>query len=362
MTNYIAPGYMTELSAVNYVLRAIGEAPITDIGSATQADVQMILGHFNDVASEVCALDGYKWNSEIGYTIQPTGQILYNNTVTGDTETLNVFPVPPTLASYRINPNYAQSGINYVDLGFRQATTFNVLGVYPVVFYDRDKNREGFNAAAYPTLQFDVRWFVPFVNMPYAVQMYITARTARRAVEQNVNSSEIAQFIKTDEAWAYRNMHRQFGLDDNYNDLRTVNAYRAYGNRPATNVGFIDQRGLAPSMTSSVVAGTNCTVSNGSVTELHGQPYSFTFTITNPNTIAVSVTLQAQPTGSVVGATTPYLTVEIPAGAAYQALVNYVVGGSTGSGSVLLSVGTSNPAGTVTYGTLQVGTLSVTAT
>lgn len=373
MPNLFNAGYMTELSAVNYVLRAMGTAQLpagTDLSTVTQADVVNIIGHFIDITSEVLAMGEWKWNTEIGYQLQPAGQINWNNPATGDVEVLNVFAIPSNMAAYRATPNYAQTGTNYVDLGFRQATIFNQSAVYPLVFYDRDNNREGWNAAAYPFLQLDVAWFGTFVNLPYQAQLYIAARTARRSVEQGINSSEIAGFIKTDEAWAYRHLKRLLGINDNYNALRTVYAYRVYGNRPATNVGFIDIRGLAPAMTATVVAQSPITVSpaTASVSHVRNATYTVTFTLTNPNDMAVAATLAVTVDATkVLSGSSEYATCEIPANSpastSLPVIVTYTLENSAFSGgTVTLTVTTKTIGDATTIGSPTTGVLTVAGT
>ena len=363
MTNFITPAPFTELSAVNYVLRAIGESPISAL-PATQADVQMILGCFNDVCSEIQAMQQWQWNSEFGYQLQPAGQIQWSNPAQGDVEVLNVFAIPPGMASYRATPSYQQTGPQFTDLGYRRATVFNVGNVFPLVFYDRDKNREGFNAQAYPFLALDVAWFVPFVDQPYCVQLYACARTARRTVQQGVNSSEIAQFVATDEVAALRLIMRQFGVDDSYNALRTVNAFRAYGNRPATNVGFIDIRGAAPAQTETILPTLPCTVSSGTVSQPRNAAYSFSFTVTNPNSMAVSVQIAPSDGSGTVVFGSPATTVPtslIPSLQSIQVPVTYTLANTAGAGGVILSASTFTIGDSTNIGTNN-GTLSITAT
>jgi hypothetical protein len=161
-------------------------------------------------------------------------------------EVLNVFAIPANLMAYRTTSAPQQVGFNYTDIGWRRAIVWNSAGVYPLVFYDRSHNREGWNAGSYPFLAIDPVWLMPFVDLPYEAQLYGVAKSARQLVERSVNSSEIASFIKTDEAWSYARLMRKYGKLDSFNFLRTGNAMRALGMRPAVNVGYIDIRGEPP--------------------------------------------------------------------------------------------------------------------
>jgi hypothetical protein len=249
MSNLITGGYFTETSALNYCLRAIGEAPVVSAATATQADCVMALATLNDVLTEVLSMQ-WAFNSEFGFQLQPVGQINWTPSVGPATvEVLNVFAVPANLMAYRATPAPQQVGVNYTDIGWRRALVWNVGSVYPLVFYDRDLNREGWNAGSFPFLALDCMWLMPFIDLPYEAQLYVVAKSARQLVERSVNSSEIAGFIKTDEAWAYARLMRRYGKLDSYNMLRTGNAYRALGSRPASNIGWIDIRGKAPATT-----------------------------------------------------------------------------------------------------------------
>jgi hypothetical protein len=347
---------------VNYVLRAIGESPIASL-PATQADVVQILGCFNDVASEVLAMQRWKFNSDIGFQIQPSGQILWSNPAQGDVETLNVFEVPATLASYRATPTYQQTGPQYTDVGYRQAQIFSPDGgsTFPLVFYDRAKNREGWNAGAYPWLAMDTWWFTPFVNLPYAAQLYICAQTARRTVQQGVNSAEIADFVKIDEAKAYAMLIRDYSPEDGYNALRTVNAFRAYGNRPATNVGFIDIRGLAPAQTEIQGTVLPCTVTNATISQPRNTTFVVALLVTNPNGLAVNLQFNTAFSGTVATAPSLYTVANIPANGTFSAPVTITLANSPGAGSVSLSVHTLINNLEVA-GSPNTGTITVTST
>jgi hypothetical protein len=359
MTNLIVPRNYTETDAVNYCLRAIGEAPIANAATATQADVVEILGHLLTVTSEVCARR-WQFNTEIGYHLAPIGQINWVSPINGAIEVLNVFAPPSgatsgqTAVSFRVTPTYNQSGPSNVDPAVRLSQFFTVSSAPVVILYDRIKNREGWLASAYPYLILDVVWYADFVNLPYEAQAYIVTQAARRTVEQSVNSSEIANFIKTDEAQRYRDLTRRWQLDDDYNALRTVNAFRAYGNRPATNVGFIDIRGYLPPVNQTLGTVTDATVAPATfaISEPRNATYTQTFVVTNPNTESVLVTLGHTVSGTVSSASLVYTTALIPAGFGLNVVLTYVVANSAGAGVAELNV--TMPNADVVHGIVNV--------
>ena len=359
MSNLIVPRNYTETDAVNYCLRAIGEAPVTSAATATQADVIEILGHLQTVTAEVLARR-WKFNTEIGYHLLPAGQINWVSPITGAVEVLNVFTLPngatsgQTAVSFRVTPTYNQSGPSNVDPSVRLSQFFTVSSNPVVILYDRIKNREGWLASAYPYLVLDVVWYADFVNLPYEAQGYIVTQAARRTVEQSVNSSEIAGFIKTDEAQRYRDLTRRWQLDDDYNALRTVNSFRAYGNRPATNVGFIDIRGYQQPIVQTLGTVTDATVTPATIaiSEPRNAAYTQTFVVTNPNTEAVTVTLGHTISGTVSSATLLYTTALIPAGFGLSVVLTYVVANSAGAGVAQLNV--TMPNADVVHGVVNV--------
>jgi hypothetical protein len=345
MSNLIVPRAYTETDAVNYCLRAIGEAPIANAATATQADVIEILGHLQTVTAEVLARR-WKFNTEIGYHLLPIGQLNWVSPITDNIEVLNVFAPPlgetsgQTMVSFRVTPAYNQSGPDNVDPAVRQAQTYTPDGgtTFPIIFYDRIKNREGWLASAYPYLKLDAVWFMDFVNLPYEAQSYVVTQAARRTVEQSVNSSEIANFVKTDEAQAYRNLTRRWQLDDDFNALRTVNAFRAYGNRPATNVGFIDIRGYQQPVNQTVITEQPATVSPASTT-FSGPAgvYTQVFAVTNPNSAALLVTFGHTILSPVTAAVPQYATALVPASSTLNVTLTFTITGSSGSGVATLT-------------------------
>jgi hypothetical protein len=248
-------------------------------------------------------------------------------------------------------------------MGFRQAQVFtpDMGSTFPLVFYDRAKNREGWNSQAYPFLAIDAWWFRPFVTLPFAAQLYICAKTAQRTVEQGVNSGEIAAFVKADRAEAYAILIRDYSPEDGYNALRTVNAFRAYGNRPATNVGFIDIRGLAPAETETTATLLPCTVTSTAISQPHSTTFTVSLIVTNPNTMPVNLQFATGLSGTVSTAASLYTIANIPATGTFTAPVVITLSGATGAGSVSLAVHTLIN-GLEVSGSPNTGTITVTST
>jgi hypothetical protein len=262
---------------------------------------------------------------------------------------LNVFEVPSNIVVAEVQVSTLQSGFLYPDVVQRRAQYFqdpSGTGAYPMVLYDRGKNREGLNAAAYPFIGLNVTWFVAFTDMPYEAQLYCARKAARMAVEQLVNSSEIANMVKVDEAYAYRHLRRRYGMTDSFNMLRNVNGWRWTGMRPTVNVGFIDNRGAQlsvpapvqdafPTLSLSPSAPTS-SVSPGSTT-------TETWTLTNTSSLggptgtyqAVVAVDGVNVLSAIVSPAGPF---QLGPSVAQTIKVTYVAGPSAGTGTATLMI------------------------
>ncbi len=115
----------TELEAVNAMLAAIGEAPISALEGATQADVQIALALLRMTTREVQSW-GWRWNLDFGYEILPFDT--YESTDSnGDVITLNVFVPPPRLASFEVSQCPGQQGLQYPDIVLRTPVCYTPL-------------------------------------------------------------------------------------------------------------------------------------------------------------------------------------------------------------------------------------------
>lgn len=363
MTTVVTPTPISETDALNYMLTAIGEAPVVSILTATQADTVQMIAVLKSVVGEIQRMK-WRFNTEWGYTLQPNGQLVWTD-VNGVTETLNVFEAPPMLADFEVNPGVLQQGALNLDLIVRRAIYFQdppTSGVYPMVFYDRQLNREGVNAAAYPTIQIDPTWYMPFEDMPDVARLYCAAKAARMYVERGVNSGEISQFVKTDEAYAYRTLRRSYGIRDDYNALRTVRAFQNYGFRPAPNVGFVDNRGqqflsvpTQPTLPALVITPSTPTASVAPNT-LASQSWSVknNATVGGP-TGTYQATVLVDGVKVISSSIDPVGRFTIAPQATQTVVVNYTTGPNAGTGTAQLMVVN----GTITEAT---STLTVTVT
>jgi hypothetical protein len=222
----ISPLSLTsELSAVNRLLSAVGEAAITDHLTSQREDVKLAVALLRETAVEVQSR-GWRFNREFGYALTPHG------TLTAGAETLNVFVPPEGLLHATLTPSFRQQ----LQVTIRPPRAYNA----PLVFYDRARNRDGF--ADRTTLYIDPTWYFDFPVLPEAARRYIVVRAARSFVEQHIGASELVGFTVDDERTALRLLVDAEGEEDEYNIFDSADTARIYGLRRQGVSGVSDPR------------------------------------------------------------------------------------------------------------------------
>jgi hypothetical protein len=176
----------TELEAVNVMLAAIGEAPVSDLEATTQADVRMALDALRSTMREVLS-QRWRFNTEFGFTLMPAGIVEYGTTP------YNVFTVPADLASFELSRVPEQRDFDIIVRPSR------LYAPGTRVFYDRLNGRDGL---ALSSLKIDPVWFLGFTDCPEAARRYIVVRAARRFQQSTVGSTDLDGFTSEDEAKA----------------------------------------------------------------------------------------------------------------------------------------------------------------
>jgi hypothetical protein len=165
----------TELAAVNRLLSAIGEAPISDLAASTREDVSLAVTLLKEASVEVQSM-GWRFNTEYGYELAPDGTVAWADT-DGDTTTLNVWHKPSGLLSYRLTQSPAQAEL---DIVLRKSRSYQSASAYVLVFYDRRLNRDGLDSDHYEHLYIDPVWLVDWDFLPEVARRYIVCRAARQ--------------------------------------------------------------------------------------------------------------------------------------------------------------------------------------
>lgn len=172
----------TELEAVNEMLAAISEAPVSTLLDDTIDDAQIALATLRQVAKE---LQGQEWHFNTDYD--------YPITVNGDLK----LPYPATAS--HVDP-MDTAGYDLVKRGN--------------FFYDR-KNRQ-FTFPAGTSVKFKVIWMLDFEDLPQSFRTYVTMRAANRFVKQQLGDQM---------AVAYADQELQFAMAEaKADDLRRSDA------------------------------------------------------------------------------------------------------------------------------------------
>lgn len=224
----------SELAAVNRLLSAVGEAPISDLINSTRVDVALAAELLTQASIEAQAI-GWKFNQEFGMEIAPSGTISWVDS-DGTTTQLNVFGPPADLLRFSISETTGQGDL---DLVIRPPRKFSGL---PQVFYDRTKNRDGLDPESFSVLYIDPIWMFPWATLPETARRYITVRAARQFIEQRVGARELSGYGDKDEAFALRGLYEDQGDEDEFNMFDAADVGRVrLGRRPGVS-GYYETR------------------------------------------------------------------------------------------------------------------------
>ena len=179
----------TELSAVNSILGAIGQSPVTTL-NFTNPEVSFIYNLLTEVNKDV-QNEGWNFNREQHVEIKP------------DSVTKKI-AIPADVLSYDLHDNLVHGTKNLVERkGF---------------IYDKENHTDEFEQSLY----MDIVYLWEFEDLPNPVQRYITYRTATRAATQLVSNPQLVRLIEQQEAKARATCleyecnqgdHSFFGLD-----------------------------------------------------------------------------------------------------------------------------------------------------
>lgn len=215
----------TELEAVNAMLSAIGEAPVSSL-AGTQPDLVMAINTLRNTARAVQSV-GWTFNTEFGYQVAPFALLLWEDTDSIITE-LNIFKPDPNLARFSITSTSPQS---ILDVVLRPSRAYTEGGSPVIVFYDRSLNRDGLDSTLFPYLYIDPVWLFDYEHLPEQARRLIYVQAARQFIQEQVGSDTLARFKGFDEAVALRNLKESHGLEDTYNMLTNNSVYRILGGR-----------------------------------------------------------------------------------------------------------------------------------
>ena len=156
----------SELEAVNIMLSAIGEAPVSSLENSSLEDVTVAKNILNETIVDVQTV-GYNFNSE------------YNYQIIQDTDGfLNV-------------PNNAV----YVDVSNRGSSIGKDLILRGERLYNREKHTFVFSESVYV----DMTLILPWDDIPQYARRYITIKAARRFQNRVLGATDLNGFTQLDE-------------------------------------------------------------------------------------------------------------------------------------------------------------------
>ena len=164
-----------ELPAVNQILQSCGQAPVTTLDQ-TNPDVAIAYGTLLEVSREVQA-EGWSFNRELNYEMVPdtNGEILIANNV------------------LQIDLSNNSNNMGY-DVVRRNGKLYDKISHK----YDWAKNNTN--------VQCDITWLFDWVDLPTAVQDYITARAAAIVSSRIVGDPNQYQILQQKESYLRSNL------------------------------------------------------------------------------------------------------------------------------------------------------------
>tara|TARA_B100000085_G_C18502495_1_gene496078 strand:- start:585 stop:1205 length:621 start_codon:yes stop_codon:yes gene_type:complete len=194
----------TELSSVNSILGAIGQAPVSRLYREvngelvyTNPEISFIHNLLKEVNVDV-QNEGWVWNREEHYPLTP--------------EVDGCIYIPPNVLRMDVSEGQVYRDTDVVRRDGK--------------LYDKVNHTYKFEKQ----LDFDITWQFSFEDIPSVFQRYITLRASGRAATQLVTNKELVQLLATQEAQARaacveyecnQGDHTFFGTPDN-------TAYRSY--------------------------------------------------------------------------------------------------------------------------------------
>ena len=156
----------TELAAVNQILGAVGQAPVTTLDQ-TNPDVAIAYDTLVEVNREVQS-EGWSFNTETEYPFTP--------------DTNNEILIPDNILLMDLSDLYENKGIEVVR---RSGKLYNKI--------DHTYTWES-------QIKCDVMWLFDFNDLPTPIRDYVTARSAVQASTKMVGEGTVYEMLRQKEA------------------------------------------------------------------------------------------------------------------------------------------------------------------
>ncbi len=236
----------TELEAINGMLAAIGESPVlqAEIETPSLADVTMAVNILTDTTREVLSM-GWRFNTEFGFEVQAEVSTYAWTGSDGDTATLLIFLQPSDLVAFELTPIGKQAPL---EVGIRPARDESLTEGSDRVFYDKNRNRDGFESAVLQddALFVDAVFLLDFEDAPESFRRYCMVKATRRFQAGIMGSDKLDRFVERDEFLALRNLKRDQGRQERFNIFRGMSSVRGQYRRPGSVGRFSDSNSPRP--------------------------------------------------------------------------------------------------------------------
>jgi hypothetical protein len=192
----------TELSAVNSILGAIGQSPITTL-NYENPEIAFIYNILTEVNKDV-QNEGWIFNTEYNVEKEPEA-------------TTKHITIPSNVLRYDLHEDNIYRNKNLVRRNGRLWDTINQT-------YEFDNN-----------VYLDITWLWPYTDLPNAFKRYIISRASVRAATQLVSNPQLVQLLQQQEAQTratcmeyecLQGDHSYMGFPDN-SSYRTYQPYTA---------------------------------------------------------------------------------------------------------------------------------------
>lgn len=177
---------ISELEAVNLMLKAIGESPTSTLSGDVGLDVVTAHGTLNDVMREVQS-EGWQFNTEYDFPLP--------RTVDG------AVSIPANALSLDVDRR-AYHGLDPVQRGTR--------------LYDRKNHTYTFDVDVKAKIIFGFG----FAEMPQSARHYVAVKAARRFQDDSVGSNDLHRFKSKDEEEARLRLLEDQAEEEDLNFLR----------------------------------------------------------------------------------------------------------------------------------------------
>ena len=186
----------TPLQALNTILAAFGESPVTDYYSE-HLDVVTARQTLEETILEVCEDRAWSWNTDLDYKLERNGS---NEIVLSEVFTTT---------------NYTEDEMAMLDIRPDKNQRRN-LTVRGGKVYDRENQTYTLTQDVVA----DVRWYVTWGQLPNAARYYITLRAARKFSDRAQGSEQLHQYLSREESVAYQRLSKYEVSKVNANALK----------------------------------------------------------------------------------------------------------------------------------------------